>query len=196
MAAKSKKPAKKKAAAKKKRPASKGDGGCTPKQTAFAHEYLVDRNATQAAIRAGYAEKSAFSQGSRLLKNDKVAALIRSLTRASFARVEITQDRVHEEIARIAFGDLGKFVRWGPDGVVLVDSAFLPPEATCTVAEVSQTITQFGGSQRIKMHDKVGALRDLAKLFEESIETPEDRAAAIFAALAALNDATTTSEAA
>jgi phage terminase small subunit len=195
VAEKRKKPAKKKAAAKKKAPA-KDAFGCTPKQARFAHEYVIDHNGTQAAIRAGYTEKSAHVTASKLLKNPKVAALVRSLTRASFARVAITQDRVNEEIARIAFADLGKFVRWGPDGVTLVDSDLLPEEATCVVAEVSETVTQFGGTKRIKMHDKVGALRDLAKLFEDSLESPEERAAAIFAALSELNAATTTSEAA
>ena len=44
----------------------------TGKQKRFAEEYLVDCNATQAAIRAGYSEKTAYSQGERLLKNVEV----------------------------------------------------------------------------------------------------------------------------
>lgn len=44
------------------------------KQRAFVREYLIDRNATQAAIRAGYSEKTAYSIGQRLLKNVEVAA--------------------------------------------------------------------------------------------------------------------------
>ena len=46
------------------------------KQKRFADEWLIDMNATQAAIRAGYSEKSAYSQGSRLLKDDEVRAYI------------------------------------------------------------------------------------------------------------------------
>ena len=45
----------------------------------FAIEYIVDYNATKAAIRAGYSEDSAASEGSRLLKNDKVSARVREL---------------------------------------------------------------------------------------------------------------------
>lgn len=41
----------------------------TNKQKRFAEEYLIDANATQAAIRAGYSQKTAYSQGERLLKN-------------------------------------------------------------------------------------------------------------------------------
>ena len=48
----------------------------TAKQKRFADEYLIDCNATQAAIRAGYNQKSAYSQGQRLLKNDEVKAYI------------------------------------------------------------------------------------------------------------------------
>lgn len=44
----------------------------TPKQKAFIDEYLIDLNATQAAIRAGYSKKTAYSQGQRTLKNVEV----------------------------------------------------------------------------------------------------------------------------
>ena len=50
----------------------------TDKQKIFADEYLIDTNATQAAIRAGYSEKTAYSQGQRLLKNDEVANYIKT----------------------------------------------------------------------------------------------------------------------
>lgn len=66
------------------------DKGLTPKQSRFVEEYLVDLNATQAAIRAGYSEKTAQEQSSRLLSNviisDAVAA-------AQKARPERTQVR-------------------------------------------------------------------------------------------------------
>lgn len=48
----------------------------TPKQQAFVNEYLIDLNATQAAIRAGYSEATAYSQGQRLLKNVEVAEAV------------------------------------------------------------------------------------------------------------------------
>lgn len=47
-----------------------------PKQKRFADEYLIDLNATQAAIRAGYAEKTAYSQGQRLLKHVEISEYI------------------------------------------------------------------------------------------------------------------------
>lgn len=57
----------------------------TPKQEAFVREYLIDLNATQAAIRAGYSEATAYSQGQRMLKNVEVAA---ALTEAKEQRAE------------------------------------------------------------------------------------------------------------
>ena len=64
----------------------------TPKQQRFADEYLIDLNATQAAIRAGYSERSAEQQGNRLLGNDKVAAYIAEAQADRSERTDITQD--------------------------------------------------------------------------------------------------------
>ncbi|MCP1404437.1 terminase small subunit [Achromobacter insolitus] len=76
------------------------------KQRRFAAEYLIDLNAKQAAIRAGYSPKTAESQGSRLLSNAKVAKAIQAGKEARAARTEITQDRVLQELARLAFFDI------------------------------------------------------------------------------------------
>jgi len=70
----------------------------TPKQQRFADEYLIDLNATQAAIRAGYSERSAEQQGNRLLGNDKVAAYIAEAQADRSERTDITQDYVLSSI--------------------------------------------------------------------------------------------------
>jgi len=66
----------------------------TPKQQRFISEYLVDLNATQAAIRAGYAKKSADVEGSRLLVNAKVSAAIAAAQAKRSKRTEIDADYV------------------------------------------------------------------------------------------------------
>ena len=66
----------------------------TARQQRFVAEYLIDLNATQAAIRAGYAEKSATAEGSRLLVNAKVAAAVAAAKAERSKRTEITQDYV------------------------------------------------------------------------------------------------------
>ena len=78
----------------------------TPKQQLFATEYLIDLNATQAAIRAGYSKRTAESQGSRLLRNVKVKEHLSELGAKRSERCEITSDEVLHEIAKIAFVNL------------------------------------------------------------------------------------------
>lgn len=73
----------------------------TPKQEAFVREYLVDLNATQAAIRAGFSAKTAYSAGQRLLKHVEVAAAITEARRKLSARADFTVDRHMDELARI-----------------------------------------------------------------------------------------------
>jgi phage terminase small subunit len=78
----------------------------TKKRRAFVEEYLIDRNATQAAIRAGYSERTAYSQGSRLLKNVEVLAYIEQ------RQDELTMS-ASEALYRLnqhAIGDMGQFI--------------------------------------------------------------------------------------
>ena len=63
-----------------------------PKQAQFVSEFLVDLNATQAAIRAGYSEKTAYSQGQRLLKNVEIQAALTEAVQARVERTRINQD--------------------------------------------------------------------------------------------------------
>lgn len=69
-------------------------GDLNPKQAAFVREYLVDLNGKQAAIRVGYAERSAEVQASRLLSNDKVAQAVQAAMDKRAERTEITADYV------------------------------------------------------------------------------------------------------
>lgn len=70
----------------------------TPKQELFAKEYLIDLNATQSAIRAGYSEKTAAEQGARLLINVKVKQAISEAKSARQERTHIDQDYVIKTI--------------------------------------------------------------------------------------------------
>lgn len=66
----------------------------TPRQAAFIREYLIDLNATQAAIRAGYSEKTAYSQGQRLLKNAEIQEAVQEAQAERAERLEVTSDDV------------------------------------------------------------------------------------------------------
>ncbi len=78
----------------------------TPKQARFVDEYLIDLNATQAAIRAGYSKKSAYSTGQENLKKPVVAEEIRKRRDFISQELQITQERVARELARIGFADI------------------------------------------------------------------------------------------
>jgi phage terminase small subunit len=80
------------------------------KQAAFVAEYLKDRNATQAAIRAGYSAKTASSQGERLLRNVEVRAAVDAALAKVADRAEVTAERVIRERARLAFFDVRKLL--------------------------------------------------------------------------------------
>ena len=74
----------------------------TPKQERFVAEYLVDLNATQAAIRAGYSAKGATVRGSELLANRNVAVAIAAGQKNREQRTGITQDWALERLKREA----------------------------------------------------------------------------------------------
>lgn len=72
----------------------------TPKQQRFVEEYLVDLNATQAAIRAGYSAKTARAQGQRMLTKVDIEEAIQAAQAKRSVRVQCTQDSVLEGIIR------------------------------------------------------------------------------------------------
>ena len=75
----------------------------TEKQQRFVEEYLIDLNATQAAVRAGYSAKTADQQGSRMLANVKVQQEIGERMAERSRRIGVNQDRVVVELSKIAF---------------------------------------------------------------------------------------------
>lgn len=153
----------------------------TAKEAAFVVEYLIDLNGKQAAIRAGYSEKTAEQQASRLLRNAKVAEAVADAMDARAKRTLVTADRVVRELAKIGFADIRKVVKWTgnqPDMDVegcedaeeveitaanfvrLFDSAEIADDMAGAIAEVSQTKD---GMIKVKLHDKQAALVNLGK---------------------------------
>ncbi len=143
-----------------------------PKQEAFCREYLIDLNATQAAIRAGYAPEHAESQASRLMSsNAKVKARIAELMAEREQRTQVTADRVIQELALIAFSNLDDFAEWG-GGVDGVNVLRLKPSRELTRAQkaVIKSVkhTRKRGKTdedtlEIVREDKLSALDKLAK---------------------------------
>ncbi len=74
----------------------------TNKQRAFCREYMIDLNATQAAKRAGYSKKTAYSMGQRLLKNVEIQKFLKKLQNKQEKRASMNADEIIERLERIA----------------------------------------------------------------------------------------------
>jgi phage terminase small subunit len=171
----------------------------TIKERLFVGEYLVDLSATDAAIRAGYSARTAYSIGSRLLKKPEIAAEIEKRMALREKRTEVTADRVLLELAKIGFTDMSDVADWGVKDVAFgfdgdgkrlppedigeaaavtyaeapfirpINQADLTPQAKAAVAEISLGKDGF----RIKLHDKGGALAKIGQhlgMFKERHE--------------------------
>jgi phage terminase small subunit len=151
-------------------------GELSAKQRQFALEYLKDLNATQAAVRAGYSAKTAYAQGSRLLSKAEVQAFIAARQSKRAEKLEISAQRVLEEMARVAFADIG--AAFDENGGLLPIHR-MPEDTRRALASVeSDELSDGAGSERasigttrkVKMFDKLRSLEMLGKhlgLFEE-----------------------------
>ena len=141
------------------------------KQARFVEEYLIDLNATQAAIRAGYSERTAKQQGQRLLTNVDVAAAVSAGQKARSARTEITQDRVLEELAKIGFSDLRKVFTpaggildpqdWDDETAGAISSLEVVRRHQGDKDEDGNNLVEY--THKIKVWDKLSALEKLGK---------------------------------
>ena len=154
-----------------------------PKREAFCHEYLIDLNKTQAALRAKYSPKTAYSIGHELLKIPEVQDRIAHLATIKEKRAEKSADDVIKELENIGFSRLGDVIEWNESGVAfLKNSDELNDEAMAAIESVQVTeeqthITASGaegdpkrkiqGSSvlktKVKLHSKMAALTQLAK---------------------------------
>lgn len=151
------------------------------RQKRFVAEYLIDLNATAAAKRAEYSERTAYSMGQRLLKNVEIQAAIQKAIEDRARRTEITQDKVLNELAAIAFSNGSDFARvvvrevpedcWDP-----VDGRYRPVPKLVQMVQLANTddlsadqraaISHIKGGKfgiEVGSYDKVRALELLGK---------------------------------
>lgn len=133
--------------------------GLTDRQKRFCDEYLIDLNATQAAIRAGYSEKTAEQMGYQLLQKTSVLGYLKKRLADREKRTEITQDMVIRELAAIGFAKATDYAEVDGPLVVIKPTAKLTPEQQKAVASIEQG--NFG--IKLKLYDKVRALELLGK---------------------------------
>ena len=144
----------------------------TEKQKIFADEYLIDLNATR-AYRVAYPsvkkDETAAQAGSRMLRNVKVAEYIQERMEERQKRTEITQDRVLEELAAIAFARAADFAEVKDGFVIIKDTAGLSEQQIKAIAGIKEG--KFG--VELKLNDKEKALELLGRhlgMFKDRVE--------------------------
>jgi phage terminase small subunit len=130
------------------------------RQAAFVREYLVDRNATQAAIRAGYSPTAAYSTSERMLRNADVAAAVAAGLAEQAARLAITADKVQSARARLAFSDPRRL--FGQDGQPLPPNQL---DEDVAAAVVGIDLNPDGSVKRYRLEAKAPHLAALSKFF-------------------------------
>jgi len=135
----------------------------TPKQQRFIEEYLIDLNATQAAIRAGYSPKTAHEQGAQLLAKISIREAIDKAIAERSRRTGITQDRVLRELAKVAFVNATDIINM--DDAAIRDDANRDDTAAIAGVKVKRIPTEAGEiiEREVKIYDKIKALELLGK---------------------------------
>lgn len=146
----------------------------TAKQKRFVEEYLIDLNATQAYIRAGYKNyDSAGVEANKTLNNPKIRQAVDEAMAERSRRTGINQDRILQEIAKLALVNM--------NDVVDLQTARIKPEATKEDLACIQSIkikpTEFGEEREIKFYDKKGSLELAGRhlgMFKDKVDLDVD----------------------
>ncbi|WP_127079657.1 terminase small subunit [Rhodomicrobium lacus] len=143
--------------------------GLSARAAAFVREYLIDLNGTAAAVRAGYAERSARSTATALLKTPAVAAAIEAAQQERARRADVSADRVIEELGRLAFANIRDFIRVDAKGQPEINLAAIADNRDLFASVASFDVIDIesgrrvGRTTKIRFHDKQAALTTLLK---------------------------------
>lgn len=144
----------------------------TEKQKIFADEYLIDLNATRAyrvAYPAVKKEETAAAAAARMLRNVKVATYIQERMQERQKRTEITQDRVLQELAAIAFAKATDYAEVKDGQVIIKGTKKLDEQQARAIAGIEEG--KFG--IKVKLNDKEKALELLGRhlgMFKDKLE--------------------------
>jgi phage terminase small subunit len=153
----------------------------TRKQQRFVEEFLIDLNATQAAVRAGYSPLTARSIGSENLTKPNIQAALTRARATRRDRLEIQADTVVIELARLGFSRMVAVATWDSNGVYIHPSETLDDDTHATVKQIKATkttVTRKNGDEElterfeINLHDKLAALDKIARflgMYNDSI---------------------------
>lgn len=135
----------------------------TEKQQRFVDEYLIDLNATQAAIRAGYSINNADKIGSELLGKTRVSEAISKAMAERSKRTGINQDRIVLELAKIAFVKITDVVNSDCEILTDADEADLAAIESVKVKTIPTKSGEAGIEREVKLASKLKAIELLGK---------------------------------
>lgn len=142
----------------------------TKKQKRFIEEYLIDLNATQAAIRAGYSPDTAYSIGNENLKKPEIKAHIDKAMAERSKRTGVNADRVVMELAKIAFVNADDVIDFK---TATVKEGARPEDMAAIQSVKVKTFGEDGLEREIKMADKIKTLELLGRhlgMFKDNVK--------------------------
>ena len=153
----------------------------TDKMERFCKEYLVDHNATQAAIRAGYSKNTADKIGSENLRKPEIMKRLAQLTKPITKKLELTAEKVLTEISHLAFSNIKPFI--DEEGNIVPIHELKDSDAAAISSLDVDEITSgmgkakvsIGTSKKMKFHNKLKALELLGShlsLFKNELADP------------------------
>lgn len=148
------------------------------KQKRFCREYVIDLNATQAAIRSGYSKKTCGSIGNALLQKVEIQTFIKKLQVKIQERTEITADKIVQELAKIGFSNIQDLMQ---EGFEFKDIISLKPEKSaviqsvkcCTTTRMLGEIQETTKEVQVKVYDKISALEKIGRhigMFKDKLD--------------------------
>lgn len=151
------------------------------RQRRFVDEYLIDLNATKAAIRAGYSAKTARQIGQQNLSKLDIQEAIAEAMKSREKRTEVSQDKVLRELAKIGFANMADYMKAGADGDPYLDFSKLTKDQAAALVEVTVEDFKDGRGEdardvrrvKFKLADKRAALVDIGKhlgMFKDRVE--------------------------
>jgi phage terminase small subunit len=141
----------------------------TPKIKRFCEEYIKDLNGTQAAIRAGYSQKTANEQSSKLLAKVNVQDFLSKLKQNISDKNEGLAQQVIDELKKLGFSNIQDYI--GKENEIK-DLSTITRDNASAVESIKKTVTEFsGGSEssgkkttvQFKLYDKISALEKLGR---------------------------------
>ncbi len=148
----------------------------------FAREYVIDLNATRAAIAAGYSEAAAAQTGSKMVRNAKVLKLIDAFQTKRASKLDIKAEKVVEELSRMAFSNMADYMEINEEGKPTgLDLSRLTRDQAAAIQEITEDTTGGSGDgerrlvlrTKFKLADKTKSLELLGRhlgMFMDKVE--------------------------